>query len=147
MNFRKILCVFWSWFFTIFYEMLHINVQHKSTYVFLFSIVSLLSRTAIARHLLAAFLAMPAVASSSARFSLIIARSCFALQSRLRVAVADVALQSRMQPNCFILIFDHCVSTLVLCWHFPRKPDVLCLPCTFCKKPLAGGDDFRPMTR
>ena len=80
-----------------------------------------LFRVAIARRFLAALFSMPALDSSSARSSLIIAHSCFA--SRY-VAVTDAASES------FHWIFNYCVSTLVLGWHFPRK-EVLCFAGTF----------------
>ena len=91
--------------------MLHIHAQLKSTYVLSPSwshcFARVLLRTAIVLRHLAALLAMPAFASSSARSSLIIEHSlsCFAMLSRM----------SRCGHECcFISIFDHCVNTLVL---------------------------------
>ena len=70
--------------------MLHINVLHKSTYVFSppwsHCFARELFRTAIARCLLAALLAMPILASSLARCSLIIAHSCFVSRSLMSLS-------------------------------------------------------------
>ena len=88
-----------------------------------FASLKALFRIAIARRsgFLAALFSMPALDSSSARSSLIIAHSSFALRY---VAVTDAASES------FHWILDHCVSTLVLGGHFPRK-EILCFAGTF----------------
>ena len=66
--------------------MLHTDVRHKSTYVSYSTIISLLRQgvllNIIARRFLAAWLPMQALASSSARSSLITAHSCFASRSQ-----------------------------------------------------------------
>ena len=97
-----------------------LNALHKSTYAGVSTwpfksshcFARALFRIAIARRFLAALFSMPALDSSSARSSLIIAHSCFALRY---VAVTDAASES------FHWIFDHCVSMLVPRVHFPRK--------------------------
>ena len=114
-NFFEIFCVVFSHIF-------HNICQYCFKYPICWTVIaSLLPQGAIARRLLAllaALLAMPAPASSSARSSLIRAHSVPVLSQMVR----------RFPTRSWI--FDHCANTLVLCGHFPRK-EVLCFAGTF----------------
>ena len=122
----------------IFFIILHNmwwNVAHQCpTWVdlcFFSTIVSLrmLSKGALPSQsshcLLAALLAMPTLASSSARSFLIIAHSCFALRSRMERCGHGCGFQV-ISLNIWPLRWYDCTLR-----HFPRKPEVLCFAGTF----------------
>ena len=103
---KKKIVYFCSWYSQYLMKCcMYINVRHNSTYVFPPPLShcsgfaggqgALPSPSQNSHCLLAALLAMPALASSSARSSLIIAHSCFALRSRMVCCSHGCGIQVR----------------------------------------------------
>ena len=101
------------------------------------SFVRTLFRTAIVRRFLAAFLPMSALASSSGQF-------LGSLHSAQLLRRGDTGVPSFQSLNS---MFDHCISTLVLCSTSREKPRYNALLALFSLDlPQTGKNDFCPMT-